>query len=272
MALSRNASSCAITSAKKMFGDLPPSSVVDGMMFCAAYCMISRPVAVSPVKAIFAIRLLVASALPISAPGPLTMLMHAGRDDVPDQLGELEDRPRRRARRLEHRAVARGERGRHLPGPHQQREVERDDLADDAQRLVEVVGDRVLVDLGDRPLLAADHRREVAEVVGGQRDVGGARLADRLAVVVALGDRERLEVLLDRVGDTVEHPCALGRRRLAPRVLGSVRGVERQLDVGRAGVGHLRERLAGRRRHVVAVLPGGGRDPVAADEVLIARS
>ena len=57
-----------------MFGDLPPSSVVDGMMFWAAYCMIRRPVAVSPVKEIFAIRLLVASARPISAPGPLTML------------------------------------------------------------------------------------------------------------------------------------------------------------------------------------------------------
>ena len=61
-----------------MFGDLPPSSVVEGMMFWAAYCMISRPVAVSPVKAIFAIRLLVASAFPISAPGPSTTLITPG--------------------------------------------------------------------------------------------------------------------------------------------------------------------------------------------------
>ena len=61
-----------------MFGDLPPSSVVEGMMFWAAYCMISRPVTVSPVKAILAIRLLVASALPISAPGPFTMLITPG--------------------------------------------------------------------------------------------------------------------------------------------------------------------------------------------------
>ena len=133
-----------------MFGDLPPSSVVDGMRFCAAYCMISRPVAVSPVKAIFAIRLFVASALPISAPGPLTMLITPAGTIVLDQLGELEDRPRRRARRLEHGAVARGDRRGHLPGRHQQREVERDDLPDDAERLVEVVGDRVLVDLRDR--------------------------------------------------------------------------------------------------------------------------
>ena len=76
--MSRKSSSAAITSAKKTFGDLPPSSVVDGMMFWAAYCMISRPVTVSPVKAIFAIRLLVASALPISPPGPLTTLITPG--------------------------------------------------------------------------------------------------------------------------------------------------------------------------------------------------
>ncbi len=47
-------------------------------MFWAAYCMIRRPVTVSPVNAIFAIRLLVASAIPISAPGPLTMLSTPG--------------------------------------------------------------------------------------------------------------------------------------------------------------------------------------------------
>ena len=76
--MSRKASSAAITSSKKMFGDLPPSSVDDGMRFWAAYCMISRPVTVSPVKAILAMRLLEASALPISAPGPLTMFSTPG--------------------------------------------------------------------------------------------------------------------------------------------------------------------------------------------------
>ena len=78
MALSKKASSASMTSAKKMFGDLPPSSVVDGIRFCAAYCMIRRPVTVSPVKAIFAIRLLEASAMPTDAPGPVTTLMTPG--------------------------------------------------------------------------------------------------------------------------------------------------------------------------------------------------
>ena len=48
------------------------------MMFSAAYCMISRPVTVSPVKAILEIRRLVASAFPISSPGPVTMLITPG--------------------------------------------------------------------------------------------------------------------------------------------------------------------------------------------------
>src|ERR1700722_1989987 len=73
-ALSKKSSSSSITSAKKMFGDLPPSSSVCGTMGSEAYCMMSRPVVVSPVKPIFAMRGLVASALPISPPGPVTTL------------------------------------------------------------------------------------------------------------------------------------------------------------------------------------------------------
>ena len=37
----------------------------------------------------------------------------------------------------------------------------------------------------------------------------------------------------------LQHPGALRARRLPPRVLGGVRGVERELDVGGAGVGDL---------------------------------
>ena len=128
-------------------------------MFWAAYCMISRPVAVSPVKAILAIRLFVASALPISAPGPLTTLITPG--GTMSSMSSI-------SLRIDHgvglaglinRAVAGRKCRSDLPGRHQQREVERDDLADDTEWLVEVVGDRVLVDLRDRSLLAADHRR-----------------------------------------------------------------------------------------------------------------
>src|SRR4030067_340049 len=66
-ALSKKASSSAITSAKKMLGDLPPSSRVTGIRFSDAYCMISRPVVVSPVKAILAMRLFWAREVPRDA-------------------------------------------------------------------------------------------------------------------------------------------------------------------------------------------------------------
>ena len=61
MASSRKASSWAITSANKTLGLFPPSSRVTGFRFSEAYCMIGRPVVVSPVKAILATRSLLAS-------------------------------------------------------------------------------------------------------------------------------------------------------------------------------------------------------------------
>ena len=73
-ALSKKSSSSSMTSAKKIFGLLPPSSRVTGMMFSLAYCMIRRPVVVSPVKATLLIRGLEASGLPASTPKPLTTL------------------------------------------------------------------------------------------------------------------------------------------------------------------------------------------------------
>ena len=77
-ALSKKSSSSAATSAKKTLGDLPPSSRVTGIRFWLAYCMISRPVVVSPVKAILAMRELEARGLPASRPKPLTILSTPG--------------------------------------------------------------------------------------------------------------------------------------------------------------------------------------------------
>lgn len=66
-----------------MLGDLPPSSSVTGIRFWLAYCMISRPVVVSPVKAILAMRGLLASGLPASNPKPLTTLSTPGGNRSP---------------------------------------------------------------------------------------------------------------------------------------------------------------------------------------------
>ena len=134
---------------------------------------------------------------------------------------------------------------------------------------MEVVGDGVGVDLGDAAFLGPDRAREVAEVIDGQRQVGGQGLADRLAVLPALGDRKHLEVGLDPVGDLVQDDGPLGGRGAAPGGLGAVRGVQRQVDVLGGAAGDLGERLAGDRRRVLEVFAGGRRHAFAADVVVV---
>ena len=111
---------------------------------------------------------------------------------------------------LENDAVSRGQRWRHLPHGHQDREIPGNDLADDAERLVEMIGDGVVIDLADRAFLGADRAGEIAEMVDGQRNVGGHGLADRLAVVPGLGERKLLQIGFDPVGDLVEDLRAFG--------------------------------------------------------------
>ncbi len=112
---------------------------------------------------------------------------------------------------------------------------------------MEMIGDGVVIDLADRTFLGADRAGEIAEMVDRERDVGGHRLADRLAVVPRLGKRNLLQVRFDAVGDLVEHLRPFGDRGAPPRVFRSVRGVESGLDVRRVGAGDLADRLAGDR-------------------------
>ncbi len=73
--LSKKASSASAMLFIKILGDLPPNSMVTGIRFSEAYCMIKRPVVVSPVKATLATRGEVARGFPASGPNPLTTLI-----------------------------------------------------------------------------------------------------------------------------------------------------------------------------------------------------
>ena len=134
---------------------------------------------------------------------------------------------------------------------------------------MDVVGDRVAVDLRDATLLGTQRPGEVAPVVDSEGKVGGHRLADRLAVLPALRDRQHLEVLLDAVGDLVQDVGAGGGRRRTPGTLGAVGGVQGLVDVLGGAAGDLGERLAVDRRNVLEVLTLAWRDPVAADVVVV---
>ena len=186
-ALSKNASSASITSAMKMFGDLPPSSMVLGIRFSAAYCMICRPVVVSPVKLILAMRGLDGERRANLGAVAVDHVQHARRQYVADQVHQHTEAQRRVGGRLDHHAISGGERRRHLPCRHQQRKVPRNDLSDHAHRLMEMIGDGVVVEFRQRAFLGADAAGEIAEMIGRQRHIGVGRLADRLAVVHGLG-------------------------------------------------------------------------------------
>ncbi|MNX94644.1 hypothetical protein D3C86_1268820 [compost metagenome] len=136
---------------------------------------------------------------------------------------------------------------------------------------MEVIGDRVVVQLGDAAFLRANAAGEIAEVVDGQRDVGGKRFTHRLAVVPGLGLGDGLQVLLHAVGDTVQDQGALGDAGLAPAVPGGVSGVQRQLDVGRVRASHLAQDAAVHRGGVLEIAAIDRGHPLAADEVVVAR-
>ena len=77
-----------------------------------------------------------------------------------DDPGEMERGQRRRFRGLQHDRVAAGERGRDLPGRHQQRKVPGNDLAADADRGDGVAGEGVLELIGPARVVKKVRDRE----------------------------------------------------------------------------------------------------------------
>jgi len=134
---------------------------------------------------------------------------------------------------------------------------------------VEVIGDGGVVDLADAAFLRAHAAGEIAEVVGGEGNVGVERFADRLAVIHCFGIGQQLEVGVDAVGDLQQQVGALARRGLTPGVFRSVGGIERQLDVGGVRAGGFGVNLAIDRGDDVEVLPLDRGRPLAADEVVV---
>jgi hypothetical protein len=113
------------------------------------------------------------------APAPVTMLTTpGGRSASWHTSAKQQRRQRRGLGRLEHHGVAAGQRRGDLPGEHEQREVPRDDLADDAD------GSRVSRREGAAELVGP--AGVVEEVRRSERHVDVAALLDRLAVVEGL--------------------------------------------------------------------------------------
>jgi hypothetical protein len=195
---------------------------------------------------------------------------HARGQDVADQLDQHQDGDRSLLCGLQNDRVACRQGGCQLPDRHQDREVPGDDLADDAQGLMKVIGDRVMVDLAERTFLRADAAGEIAEMIDREWDVGRRRLADRLAVVPGLDEGELVEIVLHDLRDAHEDTGALADGGTAPGVLRGMRRVERKLDVVLVGARDLANDPTIDRRRILEIAATDGGHPFTADEVLVA--
>ena len=157
-----------------------------------------------------------------------------GSSSASKMLRQQQRRERRLLRRLEHDRAAGRQRGRQLPGRHQQRIVPGDDLPDHAHRLAQHHRQRVV---GNRQGLALDLAGEPGVVLEAVRGVGHVelRLDDRLAHVAGLGLRQLGGPLPDRLGHLVEQRPPLAPRPLreGPVVEGGARLRHRRADIVR---------------------------------------
>ncbi len=110
----------------------------------------------------------------------------------------------------------------------------------------------------------------VAQHVDHQRQIAGAGLGDRLAVVEHFQRGQFFFVLLDQIGQAIQQPAAVAGVHLRPgarleRLAGGGHG---PIDVGRVPLGHLGNHFFGRRVNRFERLAAGGRRPLATDETL----
>src|SRR5581483_6923353 len=124
-----------------------------------------------------------------------------GQSGLEDELAEAERGERSLFGGFEDYNVAAGQGGRDLPRGHQKREVPRDDLSADADRLAQREVEHpgvgrigITVDLGGPSGV-------VAEGLGRAGDIDVLRFEDRLAVVEGLEFGEFLGVFFDELGD-----------------------------------------------------------------------
>ena len=186
--------------------------------------------------------------------------------DLGRELGEPQRGQRRLRVGLQHDGAPGRQRGRQLPGRHRQRVVPGDDLAGDADRLLQRVEEERAAERARAPGDRGDRGGVEAEVLRGLVDLG-LHGRDGLADVAHLELGELLPVRDDRVGERVEKARALGRRRLAPRAAErGAGGLDGAVDVLLAGHRGAAEHLAGGGLDEVAKLAGRGLDGLAADE------
>ncbi len=132
------------------------------------------------------------------------------------QFGQTQRGERRFFRRLEHHAVARGQRGPQLPRGHQHRVVPRHDGADHADGLARNEGQRVVAGGGDFVVDLVHRFAEPLQAARGGRHVGGQAVLDRLAHVEGFEQREFVARSAQLLGKRHHHLLARSGRLASP--------------------------------------------------------
>jgi CBS domain-containing protein len=138
------------------------------------------------------------------------------------------------SRSLQDERVAAGDRHGEHPARHHEREVERRDAGDHAQRLAH----RPVVDAGGH-LVGVVTLEQLRDAAGELDDVDAAHhlalcVREHLAVLGGDHRRELVAMLVEQAEELVEHAGAADRRRVGPAVEGLLRGGDGRLDIGHA--------------------------------------
>ncbi len=174
---------------------------------------------------------------------------HARRESRLD--GQFADAERRQGRLLgglHHDRVAAGERRAPLPSEHQKREIPRDDLTDDADRLSQGIREEAAAHRHGAAFHLVRPTGVIAERVDDALEVAG-RVRDGLAAIVGFERGEFARVLLDQVGELRDEKAAIGGIHRCPRAgfQGAARGLDGAVDVDGGRFRDARDHLTGRR-------------------------
>ncbi len=160
------------------------------------------------------------------------------------KLSECERRERSEFGRLQNDRVSRGQRRRNFPRQHEQRKIPRNDLANHSTRFML------------RKLFLEQLRptRVIVEMPRHERDIDIPALADGLAVVHRLEDRQQTGVFLHKARQSVEVTSASVRSQGAPFSRCGSRCAHCGIDIGRTALANAGQLFAVRRVDRVEVL------------------
>ena len=180
-----------------------------------------------------------------------------GQFDLLADFGKCKSGQRGELGGFQHDGVSCRQRGRDLPGQHEQREIPRNDLSDDAAS--GVVGELLLEELRPAGMMI--------EMPRDQRNIEVAALANRFSVVHGFEHGQAARVLLHLSGDSVQIASSHVRSESLPLGKCRTRGFHGSVDVCGRALRDAGELLAGGGVCGVEVFSVCGRSPRPIDEV-----